>query len=113
MSTVGDRVKEARIHNNLTQEELAKRVGYASGRSAINKIELGKAYPSQKYIVALAEVLGVSANWLLGTEEEKKEDALERAFNERPEMRALFSVAENCTADEIEQAIKIIEALKR
>lgn len=36
----GSRVKEKRISEKMTQEELALKVGYIS-RSSINKIELG------------------------------------------------------------------------
>ena len=110
MSTLGDRVKEARLERGLTQDELGKKAGYSSGRSAINKIEVGKAYPSQKYIKALADALDVSADWLLGSEEEQKEDAMQKAFDERPEMRALFDAAENCTAEEIERVIALLNA---
>lgn len=38
--------------------------------------------------------------------------ALQKAFDDRPEMRVLFSVAESATKEDIERAIKIIEALK-
>lgn len=112
MSIIGDRVRQARLSLNLTQDELAKMVGY-KGRASINKIEKGLANPSQRYIVSLADALGVTPSWLLGTEDERRENALEHAFEARPEMRALFSIAEDCTAEEIEQAIKIIEALKK
>lgn len=113
MSTVGDRIKEARIARGLTQDELGKKAGYSSGRSAINKIEVGKSYPSQKYIIALADALGVSVDWLLGNTEEQRMNALEKAFNQRPEMRALFDAAEDCTAEEIERVVALLEALKK
>lgn len=112
MDTIGERIRAARLARGMSQEELASKVGY-SGRSSINKIEMGKSFPNQKYVTALASALGVSASWLLGIEDNDKTGVLERAFNERPEMRMLFSVAEDCTTEEIEQAIKIIEALKK
>lgn len=112
MSYIGDRIREARLNKRMTQEELGLAVGY-SGRFAINKIEQGKSNPSMEYIVRLADALDVSTSWLLGSEDDQKNDTLERAFNERPEMRTLFSVAEDCSKEEIEQAIKIIEALKK
>ena len=102
MSTIGDRVKEARTALGLTQEELGKMVGYMSGRQAINKIEVGKAFPSQKYIVSLAEALGVSVGWLLGTTHET-----------RPEIKNLLSSVQDCTAEEIKQLIQIVEVLKK
>ncbi len=38
--TIGEKIKEIRIQNNLTMDELAKELGYSS-RSTINKIEKG------------------------------------------------------------------------
>ena len=37
---IGDKIKERRESLELTQEELAKRIGYKS-KSTINKIEMG------------------------------------------------------------------------
>ena len=112
MSNIGERIREARLSRGMSQEELGNAVGY-QGKYAISKIESGKNKPNLDYINRFAEVLGVSASWLIGSDDEQKTDALEHAFNDRPEMRMLFSVAEDCTAEEIEQAIKIIEALKK
>ena len=109
MSTIGERIREARIALGMTQEELALRAGY-SGRSAINKIEVGKSVPGQKYLIEISKALDVSPSWLLGTDE--KANALEDAFNRRPEMRILFDVAEDCTAEEIQKVIDLIETLK-
>nr|DAY98614.1 MAG TPA: helix-turn-helix domain protein [Caudoviricetes sp.] len=38
---LGEKVKKRRLELNLTQEELAKKMGYSS-RVSINKIELGR-----------------------------------------------------------------------
>lgn len=110
MSDIGERIRQARLQRGMSQEELGLAVGY-SGRTAINKIEKGKFDPGREYLSKIADVLGVTEVWLLGLDEDK-ERILEEAFS-RPEMRMLFSVAEDCTAEEIEQAIKIIEALKK
>ena len=52
---LGEKVKKRRLELNLTQEELAKKMGYSS-RVSINKIELGRPV-SQKIIARLAETL--------------------------------------------------------
>lgn len=49
---LGEKVKKRRLELNLTQEELAKKMGYSS-RVSINKIELGRPV-SQKIIARLA-----------------------------------------------------------
>lgn len=76
-----------------------------------------KNRPSIDKVKAVAEYLGVSIDYLVGNvkeyEEERKNEALEHAFNDRPEMRMLFDTTKDCTAEDIYQAIKIIEALKK
>lgn len=64
METTGNRIKKLRLESGMSQEELAKRLGY-SHKSAINKIELGiNGVPSSK-IVLLSKIFGVSISYLL------------------------------------------------
>lgn len=65
---LSDRVKARRLELGLTQEELAKRMGYAS-KVSINKIEMGRPC-SQKIIVRLAEALDTSVKYLMGWEDD-------------------------------------------
>ena len=69
MSTVGENILRMRKHLGLTQEELAKRMGYKS-KSTINKIELGINDIPQSKIVQFAEVLGTTPAHLMGWNEE-------------------------------------------
>lgn len=62
--TVGQRIKHRREELGLTQEELAKKVGYAS-RSSINKIELSRELPSKK-IALMADALDTTPSFLMG-----------------------------------------------
>ena len=110
MSVVGDRIKEIRIARGLSQDELANKVEYNS-RVSISMIETGDSKPSLEALVKIASALSVSPSYLLGVDD-GKEQALEDAFNKRPEMRALFSVAEKASKEDIETTIKIIEALQ-
>lgn len=64
---IGSRIKERRESLGLTQEELAKKMGYAS-KSTINKIELGINDVMQSKILAYAAVLECSPAYLLGVE---------------------------------------------
>ena len=66
-----DRVRARREELNLSQDELAKRMGYKS-RSSINKIELGINDVSQSKIVAFAKALDTTVGYLMGDNEEKK-----------------------------------------
>lgn len=69
---LSDRVRARREDLGLTQDELAKRMGYKS-RVSINKIENGRPV-SQKIIVRLADALGVSVPYLMGWDEKPAED---------------------------------------
>ena len=60
-----DRIKKRRLELNMSQEELALKVGYES-RSAINKIELGKIGISQDKVERFAEALNTSTAYLQG-----------------------------------------------
>lgn len=60
---IADRIKFLREHNNLTQAELAKRLGIT--RSSVNAWEQGISVPSTQYITELAVMFKVSSDYLL------------------------------------------------
>ena len=64
---VADRIKALREQKKMTQAELAKRLGIT--RSGVNAWEMGISVPSTQYIVELANIFGVSADYLLGRKE--------------------------------------------
>lgn len=70
MSTVGENILLMRKQLGLTQEELAKRMGYKS-KSTINKIELGINDIPQSKIAQFAEVLCTTPAHLMGWDEEE------------------------------------------
>ena len=65
---IGERIKQIREAQNMTQQELAEAVGYKTS-SAINKIELGLRDISQSKIIAIARALGSSPEILMGWKE--------------------------------------------
>lgn len=73
MTKLGERIKQLRVKNGLTQEELAAKMGYKS-KSTINKIELGVNDIPQSRVAQFAKVLNTSVGYLMGWEE-KPEDA--------------------------------------
>ena len=74
MSTIGSNILRIRKSLGLTQEELAKMMGYKS-KSTINKIELGINDIPQSKIAQFAEVLGTTPAELMGWNEEDKNDS--------------------------------------
>lgn len=61
---VAERISELREQQNMTQAELAKRLGIT--RSSVNAWEQGISVPSTQYIVELSALFGVSTDYLLG-----------------------------------------------
>lgn len=77
----GDRIRERREALGMSQDELARKLGYKS-RSSINKIELGiQELPGSK-IKTLAAILNVSTNYLL-------ENAIEEASRIEMQLTAI------------------------
>lgn len=68
MSTIGNRIRIRRQQLNLSQYELAKRLGYKS-RSSINKIELDERNLTQSKIKAIADALETTPAYIMGWEE--------------------------------------------
>jgi len=67
MSKLSDNIKKRRWELNMTQDELAKKIGY-KGRASINKIENGESDVPTSKIESFAEALDVSVAWLMGLE---------------------------------------------
>lgn len=68
----GRRVKNLRLQQNMTLEELANKMGYTTdnARSSIQKIEAGKTDLPQSKIRLLANVLYTTPAYLMGWEDE-------------------------------------------
>lgn len=66
---LGKRIKAKRIENNMTLQELAKKMGYEH-RSSISKLENGENSIPQDKINQLAEALNTSVAYLMGWEED-------------------------------------------
>lgn len=79
--TNGERIAKFRVEKGMTQDELAKLVGYKS-RSSINKIELGQRDIPRSMIVKISEILDISPLELLGIEEEIAETGKNRPRSE-------------------------------
>ena len=69
IETIGQRIRRIRIAKGLTQDDLAKLMGY-SNRSTINKIESGAHNIDHEKILKFAYMLKVPAGYLLTTIED-------------------------------------------
>lgn len=64
MVNMGERLKDLRSQKNLTQKQVAQRVGLAV--SAISSYESGARYPSYSTLAKLASIYHVSCDYLIG-----------------------------------------------
>ena len=69
---IGDRIKERREYLKMSQDDLAKKLGYKS-RSSINKIERDASGLPQSKIVAIANALNTTPAYIMGWESDKPE----------------------------------------
>jgi transcriptional regulator with XRE-family HTH domain len=73
---IGDRIKQRREELGLSQDELAKKLGYKS-RSSVNKIERDASGLPQNKIVEIANALQVTPAYIMGWDKiEQKNNAL-------------------------------------
>jgi transcriptional regulator with XRE-family HTH domain len=110
-----NRIKELREAKDMEQKALAIDIGVS--QPTISDWETGRKTPSSKSAEKLADYFGVSIDYLLGRETEgagandELNEYLEELKN-RKEMRMLFNLAKGATKEDVEKAVKIIEALK-
>lgn len=108
--------------NGYTQIELAKRCSIS--QAALSGYETGRFEPDFETLGVMADLFGVSTDYLLGrTDTEPTQAAVSNApdddlmelreqLRRKPGMRTLFSAAKNATEEDLLRAVKIIEALK-
>jgi len=66
--TLGDRLKELRKENHMTQRDLAKMLGMAKGTIAM--WEMGKRNPSFEALEKLSEIFDKRVDYILGTSDD-------------------------------------------
>ena len=77
---IGENIRNFRKKNDLTQEALADRLGVSY--QSISRWENGTTYPDLELIPAIAEVLSVTVDELLGMRQIEKEKRAVKAFDE-------------------------------
>lgn len=118
MATVYETILQLCREKGITPGKMCNDLGYSrntmtalkNGRSTTLKLDKAQR---------IAEYFGVSVDFLLGIESEKEkllvneDEELTEYLEElktRPEMRMLFSLTKGATKEDVERAVRIIEA---
>lgn len=113
---IGERIKEQRRRLQLSQRELAERMGYKN-HSVIARIEAGKVDIPQSRLDQFASVLGVSHAYLLGLVSEEvsvKNDRLAELIikmRKDPEFFEAVSHMADLSASEFDNVRGLLSAL--
>ena len=73
--TIGERIRLRREQLHMSQDELAKKIGYKS-RSSINKFETSRSLPLEK-VEIVAKALDCSPSYLMGWLDEEPSDNID------------------------------------
>ena len=118
MASFKEMLKYLRVRDNLSQAELADKLGVA--KSTISMYEVGKHEPDFETLEAIADFFNVDMNFLLGKDgsendhyylnDETREIAQE--VFENPDMRTLFKVARDIPPERLKAHIEFMKSLK-
>ena len=104
-------IKKYLDRKGITGKELALEIGVPP--STLYSWLQAASYPRIDKIELMAQFFGINKADLVEDEESVISRKLEEAFTSRPEMRTLFSAAQNCTKEQIELAISLIEEFNK
>lgn len=117
------RLRECREKAGFSQKQVAV-ILKLSGPSVSNW-ESGKTSPTHENLVRLADLYHVSIDYLMGrdldnkpdspndmTDEEREVWALREAARRDPDRKALLKLAQHGTAQDVRQAVALIDALR-
>lgn len=104
------------IKHNVTPYRVHKETGVA--QSTLSDWKNGKGTPKADKLQKIADYFGVTVDYLLGNEQKEKplvnnDEELTEYLEElktRPEMKMLFNLAKGATKEDVEKAVKIVEA---
>lgn len=122
--SISKRLRKLRKENNMTQEDVAKKLGIT--RAAVGLYEQGKRNVDNETLMKLSDIFGVSVDYLLGgTNERSSADKIKKALTDDPELsdawekisqredlQLLFKQTKDMDESSIRQVIRIIKAIE-
>lgn len=114
--SIGDRILELRTRHGLTQAELGAVAGVTD--KAVSSWEKGIRAPRMGAIQKMADYFHIPKSQIIEDDaalvngDPELTEYLEELKN-RSELRALFALTKNASKEDVERAIKIVEALRK
>ncbi len=105
--TTGDRIKQLRKEQRLSQTELAKFLHVS--QQTVTSWETNRADPSSSALSALASFFDVTADYLLGMSEKKHED---KDLSKNQKLIA-YSIDPDTSDEERDAIIEMVKAAKK
>ncbi len=118
---IGEKIRLRREELNMSQDELAKKCGYAS-RVSISKIESGQRDVPRDKIEMFANALRVLPEYLMGWTDEDGIDISEadiaaadarQKLADRPSLKALLDAGSKLPDEDVANVIRIMESMSK
>ncbi len=114
-----DRFEALRVSRGITKTFIAQSLGRSA--TLCQDWKQRKSQPSDEQLRTVARILGTTPAYLRGETDEPAPapapddelEALLTSLREREDMRMLFKLARDATPEDVRQAVRIIEALRR
>lgn len=117
MNEFKDMLKYLRKRENLSQAELALKLGLA--KSTISMYEVGKREPDIETLECIADFFNVDMNFLLGRSKDEPSYYLNsetakmaQEIYENPNYRVLFDASKNLSSSDIQFVVDMIDRMK-
>lgn len=105
---LGKKIKELRLENNITQEDLAKQVGVST--SMIGMYETGARKPSYEVLIKMANYFNVTTDHLLGKSKQRVSNEKLQEWDNEVDIKNLTKEAK-ALDDAVDNAKKLAHTL--
>ena len=120
---LGQRIKQLRQDNDITQKELADFLGVTP--KAVSFYELGQRMPSHEMLLKLAQKFRVSTDYLLGNEEtatavehkgyytNPEAAQMAQEIYDNPDMKILFDAAKDVSPEDLKFVADMVARMRK
>ena len=112
-----ERFEQLRLSRGITKTFIAQSLGRSA--TLCQDWKQQKSQPNEQQLREVARILGTTPEYLRGETDDPapaRDEELEElltSLREREDMRMLFKLAQDATPEDVRQAVRIIEALRR